>query len=183
MFKDKIMKNEIIRDWIVPISIAIIIGLLFSKFVAFRAVVPTPSMEPTIKVGDSIIATKVYNKGNLKRGDILVFYSHELNATLTKRLIGLPGDTVEVKEMGQVFINGVKLEEPYVVNSDDLMVNFQVPEDKYLFMGDNRQVSFDSRRWTEPYIDAKDIKGKARFVLYPFKRFGKFVVGEEALQH
>ena len=156
---------------------------LIHNFVFYQIKVPTESMYPTIKVGDRIIVTIVYNKEKLKSGDLVVFKSDELKQTLIKRLIGLPGDEVIVKEKGQVFINGNKIEEPYVVYMEDLDKSFKVPKDKYLFFGDNRAGSLDARRWKTPYIDSKDIKGKAQFVTYPFKRFGKFISGKDALNH
>ena len=91
--------------------------------------------------------------------------------------------SVIIKNKGQVFINGSKIEEPYVVYMEDLDKKFKIPENKYLFLGDNRANSFDARRWENPYIDSKDIKGKAQFIIYPFKRFGKFVIGNGALNH
>jgi signal peptidase I len=140
-------------------------------------------MYPTIKIGDRITVTRVYDKSKLKRGDIVVFYSYELKDRLIKRLIGLPGDEIDIKDNGQVFINGNKIEEPYVVYKEELGKQFKVPQDKYFFLGDNRADSRDARRWNNPYIDSKDIQGKAQFVIYPFKRFGKFVTGNHALNH
>jgi signal peptidase I len=140
-------------------------------------------MYPAIKIGDKIISTRVYDRSKLKRGDIVVFYSVEKNDTLIKRLIGLPGDEIEINSKGEMFINGEKYDEPYVVNKDKLAAEFKVPEDSFVFMGDNRRVSDDARRWNNPYIEGKYIKGKARFISFPFKRFGKFVTGQAGLQH
>jgi len=172
-----------IKDWLLPIIVAIILVTLINKLLFYQVKVPSSSMYPTIKVGDKILVTKIYNKGNLKRGDIIVFKSDELKETLIKRLIGLPGDEVIIKDKGKVFINGSEIAEPYVVNMEDLDKNFIVPKNKYLFFGDNRAMSLDARKWKNPYIDSKDIKGKAQFITYPFKRFGEFVVGNDALNH
>ena len=178
------MENKkILMDWVVPILVAIVLATLIKTFLFYQINIPSTSMYPTIKVGDRILVTRVYNRSKLKRGDIVVFYSQELHEMLIKRLVGLPGDTVEVKDGGKVYVNGKLSNEPYVVNKDNLQKDFKVPADSYLFFGDNRPVSDDSRRWNNPYINSKDIKGKAHFVLYPFKRFGKFVVGESALSH
>lgn len=170
-------------DWIFPIGVSLIMAILIHKFVFYQIKVPSVSMYPTIKVGDRIIVTPVYNKDKLQRGDLVVFKSDELKQTLIKRLIGLPGDEVIIKEKGQVYINGSKIEEPYVVYMEDLDKSFKVPNDKYLFFGDNRVDSLDARKWKSPYIDSTDIKGKAQFVTYPFKRFGKFIIGKDALNH
>lgn len=175
--------KKIFSNWILPIVAAIIIATLINKLLFFQIKVPSESMYPTIKISDKITVTRNYNKKNLKRGDLIVFKSDELKLTLIKRLIGLPGDEVVVKNKGQVFINGIKTEEPYVVYSEDLDKKFKIPENKYLFFGDNRASSNDARRWENPYIDSENIKGKARFVVYPLKRFGKFVIGKDALNH
>lgn len=175
--------KKIFLDWVAPVLIAIILALLINKFWFFTVTIPSESMVPTIKVNDRIVVTRVYDRTKLKRGDIVVFYSHELQDTLIKRLIGLPGDKVEVVEGGQVLINGEKIDEPYVVYPEDLRGSFTVEEDKFLFFGDNRVISADARRWDNPYIDGKDIKGKARFIVFPFRRAGGFVIGEEAINH
>lgn len=172
----------IIKDYIAPIIIAIILAFFIRKFVIFQISVPSESMYPTIKIGDRIMVTRIYNLKNLKRGDIIVFDSKELDKPLIKRLIGLPGDKITV-DKGYVYINGQKLEEEYVVNNENYSGNFELPQGKYLFFGDNRANSFDARKWQNPYIDGSDIRGKARFVIYPFKRIGKFVSGKDALTH
>ncbi|MBU3113049.1 signal peptidase I [Clostridium lacusfryxellense] len=173
--------KKILSDWVFPIVAAVIIATLIRLLLFYQIKVPSESMYPTIKIGDKIVVTRVYNKAKLKRGDLIVFKSDELKLTLIKRLIGVPGDEVIIKDKGQVFINGIAIQEPYVVNKEDLDIKFKVPQNKYLFFGDNRASSNDARRWENPYIDSKDIKGKARFVTYPIKRFGKFVIGKDAL--
>jgi signal peptidase I len=170
-------------DWIVPVAIAIILAFAINKLVFFKIKVPSGSMLPTIKIGDQIIVTRVYNTKNLKRGDIIVFYSNELKLRLVKRLVGLPGDKIVINDSGEMFLNGVKKAEPYVVYPDKKPGEFNVPANHYLFMGDNRSDSDDARYWNQPYIDSKQIEGKARFVVYPFKRFGKLVSGIPAINH
>ena len=179
---NKLIK-KIFMDWIMPIIIAIVVAILINKFLFFQVSVPSESMYPTIKIGDRITTTRVYDKSKLERGDIVVFYSHEMGETLIKRLIGLPGDDIKIDELGQIFINGELLDEPYVVNKSNIQGEFKVPENKYFFLGDNRAGSKDSRYWEEPYIEAREIKGKAQFIIYPFSRFGKFVIGQEAIEH
>ncbi|MBU3191821.1 signal peptidase I [Clostridium bowmanii] len=176
----KLLK-QVSKEWLMPIISAIILATLINRFLFYNVKVPSESMYPTIKIGDKIAVARVYKKSKLKRGDIIVFYSYELKEKLIKRLIGLPGDVVDVKDTGEVFVNGKKFKEPYVVNKEELGIQFKVPENKYLFFGDNRANSKDARRWENPYIDSKDIKGKAQFIVYPFKRFGKFVIGNDAL--
>ncbi|MBC8062354.1 MAG: signal peptidase I [Clostridiaceae bacterium] len=173
--------KKFIREWVVPIGVAIAIAFIIHTFIFFQIKVPSSSMYPTIKIGDRIIVTRVYNRSNLKTGDIVVFYSHELELTLIKRLIGVPGDEVKINDSGEVFINGKQLDQPYVINKANISKNFKVPEGKYLFFGDNREVSNDARWWKDPYIDGKDIEGKAQVIIFPFKRLGKFVIGQEAI--
>lgn len=166
------MKN-FFKEWIIPIATALILAILINKFLFFFISVPTESMYPTIKPGDKIGVTKVYNRNKLRRGDIIVFYSKELDVMLIKRLIALPGDKVDVDENGRVYINGKKQQEDYVKQyGGKTSMSFEVPKDKFLFFGDNRGNSLDARYWANKYIDKSDIKGKAHFVIFPFDRIG-----------
>jgi signal peptidase I len=165
------MKN-FIKDWIYPIATALIIAVLINKFLLFKIYVPSESMVPTIMIGDQLFVTKVYNKDKIKRGDILVFYSEERGELLIKRVIGLPEEKIEIKEDGTVFVNGSKIDEPYVANKDKKSGTFNVPKGHYLFLGDNRANSLDARYWQDPYIPEAAIKGKARITVFPFRRFG-----------
>ncbi|MBZ9689124.1 signal peptidase I [Clostridium estertheticum] len=166
--------KKVFKDWILPILAAIIIAFIINKVIFFNVSVPTGSMLPTINLDDKILVTRVHNKNNLKRGDIIVFHSDELNEDLIKRLIGLPNDEVEIKEDGSLYINKEKVNESYVKNPGGKAgVKFKVPEDSYFFMGDNRINSLDARYWAQPFIPKKDIMGKARIIISPFSRFGK----------
>jgi signal peptidase I len=164
--------KKFIKEWVYPVAVAVVVALLINKLIIFKIYVPSESMFPTIKIGDQIFVTKLYNKSNIKRGDILVFYSEELGDLLIKRVIGLPGEKVEVKADGSVFVDDKKIEEPYVKNHSEKTGIFNVPQDNYLFLGDNRSNSRDSRYWKDPYIGKNDIKGKARIIVFPFDRFG-----------
>lgn len=161
-----------IKEWVLPIIIVLIAAILINKFLLFRIKVPTASMDPTIKVGDNIIVTKIYNYNNIKRGDIIDFYSKELGELLIKRVIGLPGESVEVKTDGTVWVNNLQIKESYVKNNGGKTGSFKVPKGKYLFLGDNRAISDDARYWKNAYISSKDIQGKAQIVIYPFNRIG-----------
>ena len=129
-------------------------------------------METTIPVGAQVVTTRIFNKDNIERGDIIVFNSDELGVVLIKRCIGLPGDEIVFDGTGDVYVNGVLLKEPYVSSWSDFEGEFTVPEDCYFFLGDNRAGSLDARFWDEPYIHKSEVKGKARFVLFPFSNFG-----------
>lgn len=165
----KIVK-KIVIDYLIPIAVAIVLALLIRQFLIYKIVVPTASMYPTIKDNDQIMVTKVYSPNSLKRGDIVVFDSKELNEELIKRLIGLPNDKVKITSNGEVYVNDTKLNQPYVVNNGGKSGDFTVPEGHYFFLGDNRSNSWDSRYWKNPYIAWSDIKGKARFIIFPFNR-------------
>lgn len=164
--------TKFFKEWIVPVLLAIVLAILINKFVFFNVGVPTSSMYPTITPGDKIFVLRTYRQSSIKRGDILVFYSKELDKNLIKRVIGLPGETVEVDNEGKVYINGEYLEEDYVSSFSSKSGKFEVPEDCYLFMGDNRGGSADARGWKNPYINFKDIKGEGKFIIFPFNRFG-----------
>ncbi|NLL60091.1 MAG: signal peptidase I [Tissierellia bacterium] len=170
--KDGNMKN-FINEWVVPAVIAIVIVLFLNKFVFILVTVPTGSMETTIMPGDRLYVNKLFDIEDAKRGDILVFRSDELNEKLVKRLIGLPGETVEINEDGQVFINGEKLNEPYAKQAKGEGRTFTVPQGSYFFLGDNRPISVDARYWTNPYIPEDKIIGKATFRFFPLNRIGK----------
>ena len=164
-------KESFFREWIVPIITAIFIAILINKFIFFNVTVPTGSMIPTINKDDKFMVTRIYNTNNIERGDIIVFYSEELQKLLIKRAIGLPGDHVEINN-GIVNINGQSIKEDYVKNNNNYSGTFDVPEGKFLFLGDNRADSWDARRWINPYIDASEIRGEARIRIYPFNNFG-----------
>lgn len=170
--------KRLFLDWILPILIAIAAALLIKNFLFYPVSVPSSSMCPTIEPDDRFIVGKVYNFDKLKRGDIIVFKSDELNETLIKRLIGLPNDHIEIKD-GIVSVNGEILDEDYVKYPSNSEINkktdgtFDVPEGKYFFLGDNRGDSCDARYWKNHYIDQSDIKGKELFRFYPFSKFGK----------
>lgn len=165
--------KKFLQEWVVPVLIAVVLAFLINKFIFFNVGVPTGSMYPTIKPGDRIFVLRTYNEYSIERGDILVFYSQEVKKDLIKRVIGLPGETVEIHSDGSVYINGEYLEEDYVKNSSDIEGTFKVPEDSYLFLGDNRGDSIDARFWDDPYISFDDIKGEGKFTIYPFNRIGK----------
>lgn len=165
--------KHFIKEWVVPALIALVIVILLNTFIFQLVTVPTGSMISTIMPGDKLYVNKIFDVQKAKRGDILVFKSQELGKYLVKRLIGLPGDIVEIKYNGDVYINGSKIEEPYAVKSTGEEKTFNVPEDCYFFMGDNRPYSKDARAWDEPYINKKYIKGEAVFRFFPFTRMGK----------
>lgn len=124
-------------------------------------------MYPAIQPGDRILTTRLYGTGEITRGDILILQSEELDEVLVKRVIGLPGDGIVIKETGE------RLAEEYVEYPDSLAGQYLVPEDSYYFLGDFRVHSFDSRKWNQPYIPEGAILGEAQWVVTPLSRFGQ----------
>ena len=164
------------KEWILPFGLEILALLLIVKFIFFIAIVPSGSMEPTIQERSALFTLRVHDLEKLGRGDAIVFEAEtpELaGTTLIKRLIGLPGDHVEIDENGAMTINGEVQSEDYVVYQYAIPSVFDVPEGHYLFMGDNRANSLDSRYWSDPYVSAESIQGRAVFTLFPFSHFGK----------
>ena len=155
------IKKELLKLLIFTVCVFI----LFNYIIKI-GVVPTGSMEPTIKIGDITVnncLAYVWNKP--KRGDIIIF-TGENQEYLCKRIIGLPGDVISFVD-GYVVVNGSFLEEDYL-NTDVESNNndtFYVPEGHYFVMGDNRENSLDSRYFYEPYISEECICAKLIFVL------------------
>ena len=116
--KEPMTFKRFYKEWILPFGLEILALFLIVKFVLFVPIVPTGSMEPTIAEHSALIALRVHHLEKLQRGDIVVFTAQtpELEGTtLIKRLIGLPGDHVEIDESGAVTINGEVQPEDYVV--------------------------------------------------------------------
>ena len=157
----------VIMSWVIPFAIALVAALLIKNFLIINADVPTGSMETTIPAGSRIMGLRLYYDFNEpERGDIVIFkYPDDESVDYLKRIIGLPGETVEIIS-GKVYINGELLDEPYL--SEEPTGDFgpyQVPEDSYFMLGDNRAVSKDSRYWHNTYVKKDKIIAKA-FVMY-----------------
>ena len=166
------MRN-FIKEWVIPALVALIIVLALNTFIFKLVTVPSGSMISTIMPGDKLYVNQLVDKSNLQRGQIIVFHSRELDKLMVKRLIGLPNDTVDIKYNGEIYINGVKLDEPYATECTTAEKVFQVPEDCYFFLGDNRPNSADARHWDNPYINKEDVVGQAIFRFFPFDRIGQ----------
>ena len=165
--------KKFINEWVVPTIIAVVIVFFLNRFIFILVTVPTGSMETTIMSGDRLYVNKLFSVKDAKRGDIIVFNSDELEIRLVKRLIGLPGEIVDINENGEVFINGEKLHEPYISKARGGAQTFKIPEGTYFFLGDNRPISVDARYWSNPYISGDEIIGEAVFRFFPFNRIGK----------
>ncbi len=168
-----------IMSWVIPFATAIFAALVIKNYLIINADVPTGSMENTIMTGDRFVGNRLaYIKSGANRGDIVVFrYPDNEKEIYVKRVIGLPGETVVIDD-GKIYIDGSTepLEEDYLKEEWTVATGpytFEVPEDSYFVMGDNRNHSWDARYWTNTYVTKDKILGKALFVYWPFSDFGK----------
>ena len=173
--KDGKKKMNPILEWILVIVIAVAAALFINNVLIINSVVPSGSMESTIMTGSRMMGLRVsYWFSDPQRGDIVVFkYPDNPKENFVKRVIGLPGDTVEIIG-GVTYVNGEVLEEPYL-NEEPLPRNYgpyEVPEGCYFMMGDNRNHSNDSRLWQNTYVTRDAVLGKALFVYWPLDRIG-----------
>lgn len=166
-----------ILSWVVPFAVAMLVAFLLKRYVIINADVPTGSMENTIMPGDRLIGNRLaYLKGEPKRGDVVIFrYPDREEDLYVKRVIGLPGETVDIRD-GAVYIDGAAqpMEEPYLKEEWTVATgdyHFEIPEDSYLMLGDNRNDSWDARYWTNTYVHREKILGKAAVVYWPFADF------------
>lgn len=177
-----------LREYIEAILLAILIAFFIRTFVIQAYKIPSGSMKPTLQIGDHILVSKfnygvklpfirstLIPIGAPKRGDIVVFiYPEDRSKDFIKRLIGLPGDTIEIRDK-KILLNGLPWSDPYGVHTDSLILpgsvqprdNFgpaRVPKDSIFVIGDNRDESYDSRFWG--FVDMKDVLGKAQIIYW-----------------
>lgn len=161
--------------FLIEIGVIAIATLFVFKLVLIPGKVVSGSMEPTLMTGDwGFVNGLAYVVNEPQRGDIIAFYSREKNEIMTKRIIGLPGDTVSFYD-GYVYINDGLVYEEYIgenVETNSIISDFFVPEDCYFVLGDNRTNSYDSRFWSDPYVKKSDIKGKWLTTLIHFGKYG-----------
>ena len=178
-------------DWVVTIVGAVAIVLAIKQWVVNPYRIPTASMEPTLlcagvengcaaRFSDRVLANRfIYHLRDPERGDIVVFETPQAarrqcntGGTFVKRIVALPGETWEMRD-GIVFINGRRLQEPYVEEDrrdDDTRPPKRVADDHYFVMGDNRLQSCDSRQWGA--LPRENLIGKVFAVYFPPRRIG-----------
>ncbi len=152
---------------LIPYIIIVIVVVLVRSFLVTPVRVNGPSMYPTLKGGEIMLLNKL---GKIDRFDIVVLKVQEEEDNLIKRVIGLPGETVEIKD-NEIFINDKLLEDKYGYGVTYNIDKLTLKDDEYFVLGDNRIVSLDSRVFGS--IKDSEIKGTTNFVIYPFKSFGK----------
>ena len=190
-------KKSVAREYFESIVIAVIMALFIRTFVVQAFKIPTGSMEPNLLIGDHLLVNKfVFGPGSferailptrdIRRGDVVVFkYPEDPERDFIKRVIGLPGETLELKAH-RIQINGKPLDEPYAYylprpsgdglhesTSDDVRDSYGpvvVPPDAYFVMGDNRDNSQDSRYWG--FLPRHLVKGRALFIYWSFEPDG-----------
>lgn len=167
------MRKSVLREYAEALIVAVLLALVIRTFVVQAFKIPSGSMLPTLQIGDHILVNKfIYDFAPVRRGDIIVFkFPQDESRDFIKRVIGLPGETLEIRGR-QVLINGVPLSEPYAVYADGPLARalerehlgpILIPPGKLFMMGDNRDHSMDSRVWG--FLDLRKIKGKA-FIVY-----------------
>ncbi|WP_027963027.1 signal peptidase I [Halalkalibacillus halophilus] len=162
------MKKEI-WEWTKAIVIALVIAFLLRTYIFATSVVEGASMDPTLENGERVIFNKaIYLLDTPDRGDIVII--QHPNKNYVKRVIGLPNETIEVKE-NKLYVNGDPREESYLTSSElDGTGSFgpiEIPEGQYFVMGDNRSISKDSRNGLG-MIEEDEIIGRSEIVIYPF---------------
>ncbi|ACV69533.1 signal peptidase I [Desulfohalobium retbaense] len=181
--------HNLIKEYAEALIIALVLAFFIRSFVVQAFKIPSGSMLQTLQIGDHLLVNKfiygvqapftdftVIPVSDPEFQDIIVFeFPEEPSKDFIKRIIGLPGDTIEIRDK-QVYRNGQKLQEPYVQHTDPSTVprrdNFgpvTVPEDKYFVMGDNRDESYDSRFWG--FVEHSKIKGEAWIIYWSWEGF------------
>ena len=161
-----------IFEWVKIIVSAALIAFVLNTFIIANSEVPSGSMENTIMTGDRVIGSRLsYRFEDPKRGDIAIFrFPDNEKIYYVKRIIGLPGETVDILD-GKVYINGSDepLDEPYIREPmiPEAPMHFEVPENSYFMMGDNRNYSMDARRWENTYVKREKIIAKVLFRYFP----------------
>ncbi|KRG16158.1 signal peptidase I [Lederbergia galactosidilytica] len=177
--KDKQNKNE----WLKTLAFVVVITVAIRTFLFTPVSVDGASMEPTLHNREKIIVSKTINWiGEIHRGDIVIIKDSEEKVNYVKRVIGLPGETIEM-ENDHLRINGKEIDETYLTEAKKftsqhgtkLTEDFgpiAIPDDHYFVMGDNRPNSMDSRGvapFSLGFISEKQIIGKSKFVIFPLQ--------------
>lgn len=157
--------KRIIKE-LIPYIIIVVVVVLIRSFIATPVRVDGDSMNKTFKNGDILI---LYKLSKIKRFDVIVLHEEKDNEKIIKRVIGMPGDTVAIKD-GEIYINDEKIDDEYAYGMTSDYDRITLKSDEYFILGDNRLISKDSRYFGP--IKEKEIKGKVVFRIFPFSKFG-----------
>lgn len=159
--------RQTVFSLLVVAAVAVLAAMLF--FPIFR--VTGSSMEPTLDPKEIVVCLK---SSRFQSGDLVAFYYN--NKVLLKRVIGTAGDTIEIDDSGNVFVNGSQLDEPYITKKSlgqcDIDFPYQVPDNRIFVMGDNRETSVDSRTTAVGCIADEYVIGKVFMRVWPLERLG-----------
>ncbi len=166
--------KKVFWEYVRMIAVVAVVVLLLQNFVFINARIPSASMENTVMTGDRIFGNRlVYTFGDPERYDIVIFrYPDDESKLFIKRVIGLPGETVTIREDG-IYINDSEepLSEDFCPETPDytqwIGQSWTIPDDCYFMLGDNRNNSGDSRYWNNPFVSRKKILAKASFRYWP----------------
>ena len=165
--------NKALGGTVYVLTIVAAVAVLIATLVLPVLQIEGTSMEPTLVNGDIVLLTKTTN---FDRGELCGFSWN--NKLLIKRVIGVPGDWIEIDTDGTVYLNGERLDEPYAeqlsIGECDLEFPFQVPQEQYFVLGDMRQNSIDSRNTLIGCVKKEQIVGKVFFRIWPFKTIRLF---------
>ena len=160
--------NKALGGTVYVLTIVAAVAVLIATLVLPVLQIEGTSMEPTLTKGDIVLLTKTTK---FDRGELCGFSWN--NKLLIKRVIGIPGDWIEIDTDGTVYLNGEELDEPYAAHKAggecDLEVPFQVPQEQYFGLGDMRESSIDSRNTLVGCVEKEQIVGKVFFRIWPFK--------------
>ena len=163
--------KRLLRGTVSTVLVVIAAAVLISNLLLPILRIYGSSMSPTLVNGNIVTALR---GGSYERGDIVAFYYND--KILVKRIVGLPGDVIDIDEDGSVSVDGVPLDEPYLdekaLGECDIELPYQVPEGRYFVMGDNRSVSSDSRSSQVGCVAEEQVIGKLIFRLWPLDGFG-----------
>jgi signal peptidase I len=178
-------------EFLEAISVAVVLALVIRTFIVQAYTIPSGSMLETLQIGDYLLVNKfsygvkipfthdyLLERSGPEHGDIIVFeFPDNPDVDYIKRVIGVPGDVIEVRDK-EVYRNGQRLEEPYAVHGDpgyqmrrDNFGPVTVPGGSYFCLGDNRDFSQDSRFWQNTFVRKEAIRGKALFIYWSMEGF------------
>ncbi len=174
--------GKFVREMLPVFLLAVLVAFLFKGFVIDNRVIPSASMEPTVPTGGRMLVNRmVYLFDDPEFQDIVIFEPNESTKIavqrpddMLKRVIGLPGDVIQIT--GSVlYVNGQPIDEPYLLELMDYEYGpVTVPDGCVFLLGDNRNNSYDSHMWEEPFVPLDNVQGRALLLYWPLDRFGLF---------